>query len=47
MVWKCSKKKDEAHLKAMSEIQELMQNQEAMKDWFETKKKEIEALPEN
>ena len=39
--------KDEAHLKAMSEIQELMQKPEAMKDWFENKKKEFEALPED
>ena len=39
--------KDEAHLKAMNEIQELMQKPEAMKDWFESKKKEFEALPED
>lgn len=39
--------KDEAHLKAMSEIQNLMQKPEAMKDWFESKKKEFEALPED
>lgn len=31
--------KDEMHLKAMSEIQELMQNPEAMEAWFENKKK--------
>ncbi len=39
--------KDEAHLKAMNEIQELMQKPEAMKDWFENKKKEFEALSED
>ena len=27
-------KKDEAHLKAMSEMQQLMQKPEAMKAWF-------------
>jgi len=40
-------KKDEAHLKAMSEMQELMKNPGAMKAWFEKKKKEFDALPEN
>ncbi len=40
-------KKDEAHLKAMNEMQTLMQDPEAMKTWFENKKKEFEALPEN
>ena len=40
-------KKDEAHLKAMNEVQELRQKPEAMKDWFENKKKEFDALPEN
>ncbi len=39
--------KDEAHLKAMNEMQELMQKPEAMKDWFKNKKKEFEALPED
>jgi hypothetical protein len=39
--------KDEAHLKAMNEMQELMQKPEAMKDWFENKKKKFEALPED
>ena len=40
------KKNDEAHLKAMDEMQEFMQKPEAMKDWFESKKKEFDALPE-
>ena len=40
-------KKDEAHLKAMNEMQEHMKKPEAMKDWFENKKKEFDALSEN
>jgi len=39
--------KDEAHLKAMGEMQQLMQKPEAMKEWFESKRKEFEALPES
>ncbi len=38
--------KDAAHLKAMNEMQELMKKPEAMKEWFENKRKEFEALPE-
>ena len=38
---------DEAHLKAMNEMQNLMQSPEAMKEWFENKRKEFDALPEN
>lgn len=40
-------KKDDGHLKAMNEVQELMQKPEAMKDWFENKKREFDALPED
>ena len=40
-------KNDEAHLNAMNEMQELMKNPEAMKNWFESKKNEFEALPED
>jgi hypothetical protein len=40
-------KKDEAHLKAMSEMQELIKNPEEMKSWFENKRAEFEALPED
>jgi len=40
-------KQDEAHLKTINEIQELMQKPEAMKEWFENKKIEFEALPED
>ena len=38
---------DEAHLTAMDEMRELMQKPEAMEAWFESKKKEFEALPED
>jgi len=39
-------KKDAAHLKAMNEMRELMKEPEAIKEWFETKEKEFEALPD-
>jgi hypothetical protein len=39
--------KDEAHLQAMNEMQELMQEKDAIKEWIENKKKEFDALPEN
>ncbi len=38
---------DEAHLKAMKEMQELMQSTDAMTDWFKNKRKEFDALPDN
>jgi hypothetical protein len=38
---------DTAHLKAMNKMQELMQTPESMKEWFENKRKEFDALPEN
>ncbi len=40
-------KGDTAHLKAMSEMQELMKSPEVMNEWFEGKRKEFDALPEN
>ena len=40
-------KNDEDHLKAMSEMQQIMQKPEAMKAWFEGKIKEFEALAES
>ena len=40
-------KKNKAYLKAMNEMQELMQKPQSMKDWFENKKKEFEELPES
>lgn len=38
-------KSDEAHLKAMNEMQELMKAPDAMNEWFANRKKEFEALP--
>ena len=38
---------DDAHLKAMNEMQQLMKKPEAMTEWFESKRKEFEALPES
>jgi hypothetical protein len=38
---------DAAHLKAMNEMQELMKSPESMKDWFENKRVEFNALPED
>ena len=40
-------KQDEAHLEAMSKIQALMQKPEAMKDWFDSKKNEFDALADD
>lgn len=37
-------KGDEAHLKAMAEMQELMKSPDAMQQWMEGKRKEFEAL---
>ena len=38
---------DEAHLKAMNEMKDLMQSPDAMNKWMENKMREFEALPEN
>jgi hypothetical protein len=38
---------DEEHLKAMQDMQGLMENTEEMKKWFESKRQEFENLPEN
>ncbi|MBK8089349.1 MAG: DUF1059 domain-containing protein [Chitinophagaceae bacterium] len=38
---------DKDHLEAMNEMKELMQTPDAMKVWFETKRKEFNALPED
>ena len=40
-------KKDEAHLKAMQAMGELMQDPEAMKSWFAARQEEFDALPED
>ena len=39
------KEKDEAHLKAMEEMKTLMSDPDAMKKWFDGRKREFEALP--
>lgn len=38
---------EEGHLKVMKEMQDLMQTPNAMKEWFDIKRKEFDALPEN
>ncbi|RKZ98256.1 MAG: DUF1059 domain-containing protein [Gammaproteobacteria bacterium] len=38
---------DKNHLEAMTKIQALMQKPEAMAEWFESKKKEFEALADD
>ncbi len=37
---------DAAHLEAMNKMQKLMQIPGAMQEWFENKRKEFEALPD-
>ncbi len=39
--------KDEAHLEAMYKMQELMNDQESIKNWIAERKKEFEELPED
>jgi len=38
---------DQAHLKAMGVMQELMKSPELMSNWFENKRKEFEGLTDN
>ena len=38
---------DADHMKAMNEMMELMKSSESMKEWFENKRKEFNALPED
>ena len=38
---------DEAHLRAMNEMQTLMRDPIAMKEWFDNKRKEFDALPDD
>ena len=38
---------DEAHLQAMGQLKERMESPEAMKNWFQDKKEEFNALPED
>ena len=39
-------KKEEAHLKAMAKMQEIMKDPNRMKEWFEAKQKEFDDLPD-
>ncbi|PCJ33264.1 MAG: DUF1059 domain-containing protein [Gammaproteobacteria bacterium] len=38
---------DAQHMGAMAKVMQLMQNPQAMAEWFDTKKKEFEALAED
>jgi len=38
---------DEGHLQAMNKMKEFMKTPDAMKDWFENKKKEFDSLAED
>lgn len=40
-------KQDEVHLNTMSKMQELMKEPGEMEKWFESKRKEFDALPDN
>lgn len=40
-------KKDEAHQKAMGEMQKLMQSPDEMQKWFDSKRKEFNEMPVN
>ena len=40
-------KGDAAHIEAMNKMQELMKSPGEMEKWFESKRKEFEALPES
>lgn len=40
-------KGDKDHLEAGDKMKELMQNPEAMKEWFDNKRKEFDSLPED
>lgn len=36
---------DAAHLEAMNKMKDLMQNPQAMQDWFNQKRQEFDSLP--
>jgi predicted component of type VI protein secretion system len=38
---------DQAHLKAITDVQLMMQKPGAMREWFETKRREFDGLPED
>ena len=42
-----AEKNDAAHLAKMAEMRTLMENPEEMQAWFQSKKNEFEALPDN
>ncbi len=39
--------KDAAHMKAMNRMQELMQDSTAMQAWFDAKRQQFDALPDD
>lgn len=39
-------KGDEAHLEAMKKMKQLMTTPDALKEWFDSKRREFDALPE-
>ena len=41
------RKGDEAHLQAMNEMQKLMQEPQAMEEWFEQRKMQFNGLPDD
>ena len=41
------KKGDEAHIKAMGDMRELMHDPKAMQEWMESRQKEFAVLPED
>lgn len=40
-------KNDQAHMNAMNEMRTMMNTPNAMQEWFENKRKEFDALPED
>lgn len=38
---------DEAHLKAMGDMKQMMKSPDAIAAWFNNRRKEFESLPEN
>lgn len=40
------RKGDQPHLKAMAQMQKLMQSPDDMKDWYNTKQQEFDNLPD-
>jgi len=41
------RKGDKAHLEAMKKMKELMTSPNAMQEWFDARRKEFNALPDN